>query len=579
MSFTVSKRTKDDALPYGRTQENKGTARLRLSCAAKERNNKMEQNKDYTNYYKKCTARLGMTDYLEKRGIPGDVAKKMYVGYDPEYRFPWNDENGSQMVGGAIIIPTSKTSYVVRSADENSPHDKRYCKRGSAEFFNFKALAKADQPVFVTEGEIDALSVMTCGYQAVALGSVNNVEKFVECLLDRGLKPELILALDNDRQGRHFTDELSVRLKKNGIPFEISPFCMPENGYKDINEMLVKAPRELEKALSDLAGCSKEMQEKAGFVDKISASKFIPQFLDEIQNVRYTTIPTGFARLDKAFDGGLRFGTYTIGALPSLGKSSFVLQIADQIAKSGTDVLIFSLEMNRQALVAKSVSRLILQERLKAGTATRKIITANDVLSGERYQSYSQEVRDEIFAGIDEYRQSIAPHIMLRTVMPGIKGRIGADQIHNEISDVLDVMEMQGKGRRLVVVIDYLQLIAAHSDRATDKAIIDYNTAVIEGTAHEFGIPIIVISSLNREGYSREVSMSSFKESGGIEYNTDQLLGMQYQGVAGNSFDIREAMAENPRKIELVILKQRLGEISGKIGFDFYPAGNLFIEN
>ena len=76
-------------------------------------------------------------------------------------------------------------------------------------------------------------------------------------------------------------------------------------------------------------------------------------------------IPTGFKNFDSILDGGLYEGVYILGAIPSLGKTTLALQIADQIAEAGEDVLIFSLEMARRELMAKSISRLTLLDVLQ----------------------------------------------------------------------------------------------------------------------------------------------------------------------------------------------------------------------
>ncbi|GHT40302.1 hypothetical protein AGMMS49921_01460 [Endomicrobiia bacterium] len=71
-----------------------------------------------------------------------------------------------------------------------------------------------------------------------------------------------------------------------------------------------------------------------------------------------SAIKTGFNRFDEALGGGLRgCRLYAIGAISSLGKTSFALNIADNIASAGRDVLIFSFEMSTKELVAKSISR------------------------------------------------------------------------------------------------------------------------------------------------------------------------------------------------------------------------------
>ena len=84
-------------------------------------------------------------------------------------------------------------------------------------------------------------------------------------------------------------------------------------------------------------------------------------YLNRLQNndaifdeIRY---PTGFSELDKALAGGLGTGLHCIGAISSLGKTTFVLQMAENIASNGTPVILFSLEMRPEQLVAKTVSK------------------------------------------------------------------------------------------------------------------------------------------------------------------------------------------------------------------------------
>ena len=70
--------------------------------------------------------------------------------------------------------------------------------------------------------------------------------------------------------------------------------------------------------------------------------------------VRYAT---GFPELDMALSGGFVAGLHCIGAISSIGKTTFVLQMGDNIARNGVPVIIFSLEMRPEQLVAKNVSR------------------------------------------------------------------------------------------------------------------------------------------------------------------------------------------------------------------------------
>ena len=101
---------------------------------------------------------------------------------------------------------------------------------------------------------------------------------------------------------------------------------------------------------------------------------------------------------------------------------------------------------------------------------------------------------------------------------------------------------------------------------------------------------IFVISSLNRTNYLAPIDFESFKESGGIEYTADVVWGLQLQCMNGGVFEnsekktiekrkiVKEAKAANPRKIELVCLKNRYGISSYSCYFDYYPKFDLFVE-
>ena len=167
---------------------------------------------DYSSDYKKWGENLTQTDYLTCRGISIETARKHNVGYDPDYQSIIVTENGNETIKGAIVIPTSDESYIVRPTTDDSGVTCKYRKKGATHFFNGDILTKKADPVFVTEGEIDAMSIEEIGYPAVALGGVNNVNMFVEYLKGKEIKCDLILALDNDDAGRKATSELAAKL-------------------------------------------------------------------------------------------------------------------------------------------------------------------------------------------------------------------------------------------------------------------------------------------------------------------------------------------------------------------------------
>ena len=127
-----------------------------------------------------------------------------------------------------------------------------------------------------------------------------------------------------------------------------------------------------------------------------------------------------------------------------------------------------------------------------------------------------------------------------------------------------------------------MQIVAPYIDPErpnrvlTDKQSIDKSVLELKRISRDFKLPVICISSFNRQSYKDEVSMAAFKESGALEYGADVLLGMQLEGVGREDFDEEEAKRQQPRKIELKILKNRNGETGGIVRFDYWTAYNLF---
>jgi replicative DNA helicase len=108
--------------------------------------------------------------------------------------------------------------------------------------------------------------------------------------------------------------------------------------------------------------------------------------------------------------------------------------------------------------------------------------------------------------------------------------------------------------------------------------------------SRDLDITVILISSVNRANYMQPIDFESLKESGGIEYSADCILGLQLQCLDDPIFEqekkikqkrelIRKAKAATPRKIELICLKNRFGISSYCCGFNYFPAADLFTED
>lgn len=551
-----------------------------------------ETEPDYTDFFLQANKDIGKTDY--HRGLSRSTLDRFKVGFTESWRHP---KAPKMEASPRLIIPTSEHSYLARYAGAGDFINYRgqvenKSKVGKVRVFNSRALREATSPIFIVEGELDAMSFYEVGAEAIGLGSLSNTRLLLAELEKRKPAEPLIIALDNESKPEiqakveRAVAELTEGLQRLDIPCYRIDVAQP---HKDANEAL-NADREAFRAAVDRALAQVEDAEAAALEAEREALKreavayTLPSFLKSIEeSKRAAFIPTGFSNLDSLLDGGLYAGLYVVGAISSLGKTTFCLQIADQIAQSGQDVLIFSLEMARNELIAKSVSRLTLIEDMERNGSTAHAKTTRGILTGTRYADYTQTDRELIQYAISAYGK-YAKNIY---ITEGI-GNVGVDEIRDKVQKHIKLT-----GKAPVVVIDYLQIIAPADMRATDKQNTDKAVLELKRLSRDYGIPVIGISSFNRDNYTAPVNLASFKESGAIEYSSDVLLGLQYEGMDYQEGEadkarekrIRELMrqavedgkAGKPQKIQVKVLKHRNGS-KGDAYLDFYPMFNYFTD-
>ena len=529
---------------------------------------------DYQEFYSHCCENLKSTNYLLRRGISFEVQEKFRIGYCAEWQSPTALKKGYHPPKTPrVIIPTSINSYVavdVRPRGSIAEQEKKYVKvkEGKVQLFNLKALQESSEPIFIVEGEIDALSVIEVGHIAIGLGSVSNYKKLVNVVEKNPPKFPILIALDNDESGHQTSLKLLEELQK----INVECYEVDINGkYKDSNEYLVvereKFKSKVEETLQNLHSLSEN--KKINYVQKYSAVKYLCEFVNVLnERINTPSIETGFKGLDEELDGGLYEGLYVIGAISSLGKTTFCLQMADNIAKSGQDVLIFSLEMARNELIAKSLSRITAELTITKHLPITMAKSLRGITKAKLYENYTSEEKGLIEEAIKKYGEYVE-HIY---ISEGI-GNIGVEEIRKKVEQHIHLT-----GNSPVVIVDYLQILAPHNERATDKQNTDKSVLELKRISRDYKMPVLGISSFNRENYKVEVSMQAFKESGAIEYSSDVLVGLQLFGAGSSSFNADAEHKKNPRQVELKILKNRNGKVGGKIIFEYYPQYNYFIE-
>ena len=176
--------------------------------------------KDLSDYFAECRARLhdpAAVSFLSGRGIGVKTAASCGLGFDPRA-----DPAGSHRYCARIIIPTNRFHYVARAIDPRIQSTYRTMNNRGAtpDLFNRQALyAPSNEPVFVTEGAFDALSIIEAGGSAIALNSVGNGRLLLTALRERPTNHPLLLCLDNDSAGWEACASLSEQLHGMAVTF------------------------------------------------------------------------------------------------------------------------------------------------------------------------------------------------------------------------------------------------------------------------------------------------------------------------------------------------------------------------
>lgn len=520
--------------------------------------------------------------YLMGRGFTAETMERFKLGYVPSHFFPGR---GSFP---AILFPYDPGGHYVgwRALTEKHYDKPKTSEAGEEPVFNAGALYSGG-PVFVVESQLCAISIEQEGGRAVAIGG-SGEKKLLRQIEKKAPGGLLILSLDNDEPGQEAQQKIAAALEAKGIPFIEANVS---SNAKDPNELLQQGGGLLRQSIASTLRTVNEAREKAVEDQRAkrqqeSAEGYISGFMQELrESMSAPAIPTGFPALDRLLDGGLYPGLYILGAITSLGKTTFTLQLCDQIAAAGHDVLFYSLEMARQELTAKSISRITYELTRKKGLSQDKAKTTRGIMASKRWASYGRDEMELMAAAIEDYKARISGHVWQ---YEGV-GNIGIQEIRQEVERHIAIT-----GRLPVLAIDYLQILAPVDMRASDKQNTDKNVLELKRLSRDKGIPIIGISSLNRDNYTSPINNAAFKESGAIEYSSDVLIGLQFSGMDYQEGEtdkardkrIRELVrgqkakgnAGQAEELQLKILKNRNGRSGTDCLFSYRPMFNHYEE-
>ncbi len=200
---------------------------------------------DYSSQFAEWHNHLSECDYLTKRGISLEVQNKHNIGFCNAWK---HSKTFNAPLTPRIIIPTSRFSYLARDVRSNIPEvqkDYSKLKEGKMHIFNLEDLSK--DYCYIVEGEIDCMSLETLGFNAIGLGSCNQIGSLLQLCKEAKPNGILVFCLDNDDAGNKATQK-KAEFEKLGILCATST-VLEEHNFKDINDFLLSDSQRLKNAL------------------------------------------------------------------------------------------------------------------------------------------------------------------------------------------------------------------------------------------------------------------------------------------------------------------------------------------
>jgi replicative DNA helicase len=257
---------------------------------------------------------------------------------------------------------------------------------------------------------------------------------------------------------------------------------------------------------------------------------------------KLTGLPSGFTELDNKLGGFQKSDLIILAARPGIGKTAFILNVADNIAKeTGKGVAVFNLEMSAEQLVQRMIA-------CRAGV------------------------------NLQHLRTGALPDWEHSRVIDAISNLSSLRIFFDESGDVT-ITELRSKARRLqaehgisMIIVDYLQLMHGSANRGRDNRVQEVSeiTRQLKAMARELDLPVLAVSQLSRAIESRadqKPQLSDLRESGSIEQDADIVM-----------FISRDRNSEDRQnQADIIIAKHRNGP-TGEVALQFFGAYQQFAD-
>lgn len=490
--------------------------------------------------------------YLRDRGFSDEIIQNFKLGYD--------------RTKNAVVIPYPGTDYYTERLINPVGRNKYDNLPGEAP--NFIVKGSDSDFYFVTEGQLDALSMIQAGAKNVI---ASHYPSKIEALIDSGFRIDgVVIVADHDEPGETNAQSLTDLFSEKKIK---SLVIYPPEGCKDSNDLLQSDPAKLTELLSQGAKDLRSIEDERPIFKVTNVSEYLTTdaFGSDIEYFRkYKDRKTGFSNIDKYLT--LYPGLACLTGATSLGKTSFCVQLADQLIEKGETVLYFSLEQLPIELVTKSLAR---KYYLRGG----KLLDNMDIKNGAS--------DDDLIAVKKAHAQTAQRFNIIECDFT-----VSAEMIDAYVRDYINQTKITP-----VVIVDYLQIISApEGQRMDDRERIDDAVKRLKKLSKDKELFVLMISNMARSTYREKIGEDSFKESGLIEYTCDYLFGLQLAILEDDKFftkkgnrggeketlksekqdKIDEASEAIPKEVVFKAMKNRNGRKVFRAFFKYRPDYDYF---
>ncbi|RJQ86906.1 MAG: DNA helicase [Desulfobacteraceae bacterium] len=448
-------------------------------------------------------------DHFARFGISDTTLKKMRVGFNGRYLvYPYVQENGYAYAARCVLPDREEDHFW---------HGDEAFFSGETAIYNVRDIGRCEGgALFITQGELNLLILNEMGYPAIAVASA---DAFGDLAAERFSRIEHLFVLVAEApQARLAARDFAVR-----VGFKARILAWPPNFKRGahLSHLAAEASKDAKKTVHRMVQQAKAF---SPFNTPQKERRQFQEFLDKEKGKSLLGLETGFSKMDLHLEG-LR-GINILGGPPKAGKSCFFMQISTEVARRKVPVIYYDFENGRHKIYVRTLVRWtnLAEKELRSGA-----MSAAEVQVLEKAQA-ELETMLAFFRVVND--RQLTPDTMRR--------HIAFIRHETRKDDVL-------------IVVDSLHKLP-FKDLTERRTGIDSWLRQLEAIRDEQHACFLVISELSRGkggGYGEKPDLSSFKESGDIEYSADNAL------ILMPGWDPMAPAADQQRKSTLWVVASR----------------------